>query len=251
LNISNKSFHLFFDDGGVLNDNKARGPKWQKLIGEWFSPKYGGDEQKWGEANIAVIERETRTIDDIINNQEEIDYSMVKRELDQAWLEGMFRYMSIDFPQKSEYDKILAEIIGFIAPKAIAPYPGIISVIYEIYKKYGSLNTASNESSDMLKLYLSGMGLLSCFSNLYGPDLVNTFKSSPTYFNRIFEQLGIEPSQVIIIEDRPTVINYINQIGAIPIQSRFSKDFDPVTQYVVGSPKQLLNTLEEITSNSL
>ncbi|MCE7740341.1 MAG: hypothetical protein KAU62_16055 [Candidatus Heimdallarchaeota archaeon] len=36
-------FSILFDDGGVMNDNTLRGIQWQKLVGEFFSHKYGGE----------------------------------------------------------------------------------------------------------------------------------------------------------------------------------------------------------------
>ena len=48
---------LFFDDGGVLNDNAARGPQWQRLVGEYLEPRLGGTAAGWGLANCLVMER--------------------------------------------------------------------------------------------------------------------------------------------------------------------------------------------------
>ena len=45
---------LFIDDGGVLNDNERRGAEWRRLIGEYLSPRLGGEPPVWGEANRIV-----------------------------------------------------------------------------------------------------------------------------------------------------------------------------------------------------
>ena len=55
---------LFVDDSGVLNDNRLRGPQWDRLVGEFFPPLLGGRPEAWPEANRVVAERdwiETRT----------------------------------------------------------------------------------------------------------------------------------------------------------------------------------------------
>ena len=44
---NSSEFSIFFDDGGVMNDNILRGIQWQKMIGDFFSPKYGGESHKW------------------------------------------------------------------------------------------------------------------------------------------------------------------------------------------------------------
>ncbi len=38
---------LFIDDGGVLNDNERRGAEWRRLIGEYLSPRLGGEPPAW------------------------------------------------------------------------------------------------------------------------------------------------------------------------------------------------------------
>jgi len=42
---------VFFDDGGVLNDNRIRGKQWKTLVGEYYHTRFGGDPEIWGEAN--------------------------------------------------------------------------------------------------------------------------------------------------------------------------------------------------------
>ncbi|OLS23451.1 MAG: hypothetical protein HeimC2_26550 [Candidatus Heimdallarchaeota archaeon LC_2] len=39
--MQNSRYSIFFDDGGVINDNASRGPQWSKLIAKFFIPKYG------------------------------------------------------------------------------------------------------------------------------------------------------------------------------------------------------------------
>ncbi|MFV2014489.1 MAG: hypothetical protein ACC656_03610 [Candidatus Heimdallarchaeota archaeon] len=53
--LQKSEYTLFFDDGGVINDNEARGPQWQKLIAEYFMPKYSKTYEEWGKANIFVF----------------------------------------------------------------------------------------------------------------------------------------------------------------------------------------------------
>jgi hypothetical protein len=48
---------LFLDDGGVMNDNRLRGPQWQRLVAEFFVPRLGGTQEAWSEANRIVISR--------------------------------------------------------------------------------------------------------------------------------------------------------------------------------------------------
>jgi len=49
------SFAIFFDDGGVLNDNSIRAPQWKAFCGEFFHSRFGGDPEVWGEVNQNVM----------------------------------------------------------------------------------------------------------------------------------------------------------------------------------------------------
>ena len=54
--LKNTDWHIFFDDGDVLNDNKIRGTQWGELIGENMVPRFGGTRELWGIANTKMIE---------------------------------------------------------------------------------------------------------------------------------------------------------------------------------------------------
>ena len=56
LAASGNKYVIFIDDGGVLNDNERRAVEWQRLIGEFLSPRLGGEPLAWGEANRIVFE---------------------------------------------------------------------------------------------------------------------------------------------------------------------------------------------------
>ena len=45
---------IFLDDGGVLNDNARRGPQWQRLVGEFFAPRLGGEPECLGAQRTAT-----------------------------------------------------------------------------------------------------------------------------------------------------------------------------------------------------
>ena len=65
---------IFLDDGGVMNDNTLRGPQWQRLVGEYLSPRLGGSLQAWAEANKHVATREVKLYMDHEWATGELDY---------------------------------------------------------------------------------------------------------------------------------------------------------------------------------
>ena len=71
----NSDIFIFFDDGGVLNDNEIRGKQWKKYCGELFSSRFGGDPETWGEVNYQVI---SRYIDIFWKDWKEISMLMIE-----------------------------------------------------------------------------------------------------------------------------------------------------------------------------
>src|SRR3990170_2049841 len=49
--------YVFIDNGGVLTDNAARRPIYQRLVGEYFVRRYGGTQTAWEEANTDTAPR--------------------------------------------------------------------------------------------------------------------------------------------------------------------------------------------------
>ena len=53
--LNTSDFYIFFDDGGVLNDNRIRGEQWKNYCGEFFYSQFGEDPESWAKANHKVI----------------------------------------------------------------------------------------------------------------------------------------------------------------------------------------------------
>jgi HAD superfamily hydrolase (TIGR01509 family) len=76
------------------------------------------------------------------------------------------------------------------------------------------LHTASGESSEDLDGYLQGMGVRACFDRLYGPDLLDTFKDGPRFYERIFADASVAPQNALVVDDNPTAVGWAAQAGA-------------------------------------
>jgi len=221
--VTLKDWVIFFDDGGVMNDNSLRGEQWKKILVEYLVPRYGGDPEVWKKANHKAVEILIREMEILRNSNLSISFSKHQEHLDKLWLEYMFRAHPIDFPPATEYSTICREIDAFVTPQVKSSYPGIIEAIKEIYSIGLPLHTASGELSVQLNGYLTGMGIRHCFSTLYGPDLINTFKGGKEYFQAIFTSEKILPSQAIIIDDSPKILTIAEDLGAKVIHSCVDK----------------------------
>ena len=205
---------IFLDDGGVMNDNSQRASQWQRLVGEYFMPLLGGTSEAWIEANRIV----TSDLFDTENWQKRINAASNYASFDHVyqfdWLRGMCAYLGIQPPPQEECVKLARRAIDYITPRVHAAFPGAVDAIRMLQKQGHTLHTASGTSSIDLAAILEGMGVRDCFSRLYGPDLVDTFKAGPEYYERIFADAGISTANALVVDDSPQAINWAAQVGA-------------------------------------
>jgi HAD superfamily hydrolase (TIGR01509 family) len=95
-----------------------------------------------------------------------------------------------------------------------AALPGVGDTIRALCRQGYMLHTASGESSLDLEGYLQAMGVRDCFGRLYGPDLIDTLKEGPEYYDRIFADLGIAAAEALVVDDSPRATRWATQVGA-------------------------------------
>ncbi|MHA1346028.1 MAG: HAD family hydrolase [Candidatus Heimdallarchaeaceae archaeon] len=245
-------FAVFFDDGGVMNDNRIRGLQYQKLVGEYFTPKFGGEPYLWAESNVNFIEEIMKEYSKAIydgNDGSDIDYKTYHADFVKRWVEEMFNYVGVKLPAKSEYNQIYREAIEYITPNVRSTYPGVVDSIKKLKRLGFNLYTASAEDSLEIKGYLQGMRVRDLFENFYGPDLVNTHKTSDNFFKRVLDDVWFEPDKTIVIEDKPRFLEYALNSGANVIQACLTGDFEPSYQYYVKDMNELPKIITDLVSN--
>lgn len=239
-------YKIFFDDGGVLNDNQVRGKQWQKHCGDFFQTKFGGTSKLWGEANYRLINK----LMDRFWGEKHQNYSSFAdfyKQFKIDWVNGMFEEIGVNRPTQINYEEFYDAVGNYVIPKVRSAIPGVIKCIKKLYKKGFALYTSSGMVSNELELYLEDMGVRHCFERLYGPDLVNTRKIDTfTFYTKIFKQLDLKPTFAIIIEDRPRFIRPVLKIGANVIQSCITGEFEPQFPYIVTKMKDLPKIIEQL-----
>ncbi len=205
---------IFLDDGGVMNDNLLRAAQWQRLVGEFFIPLLGGTSEAWREANRLVA-------DDLFQPdawQARLlafpDYNSFDFAYQLEWLRGMCEFIGLVTPSDEECMDLSNRATAFITRRVFAAFPGVVETIRQLYNQGYTLHTASGESSLDLKGYLIAMKVGDCFGRLYGPDLINTFKNGPEYYERIFADLALHPEDALVVDDNPGVLSWAAQLGA-------------------------------------
>jgi len=249
--FQNADFHIFFDDGDVLNDNTIRSKQWGELIGEFMVPKFGGEPEDWGAANTKVIgDFVSKGIPTLMVDQKEKTHRQFIEWFREKWINDMFDYVGIERPNRGDYEKIYYETAEYVDYRIRSAFPGVTETIKALYDNGFNLYTASGVESIELNYYLEGMGIRKYFKKLYGPDLVNILKLDEKFYTAILSDLKILPKHAIFIDDKPYFLNMAKNVGAHIIQACFSGDFEPEFEYAIKNMKDLPKIIEKVTITS-
>jgi phosphoglycolate phosphatase-like HAD superfamily hydrolase len=238
---------VFLDDGGVMNDNHVRGPQWQRLVGEFFAPILGGRPEAWGEANQVVATRLFADLDAwSARLRAASDYLSFDRALQLEWLGGMCELMGIPAPTEEESLDLARRANAFVTRRVRAAFPGAVDAIRTLCAQGYTLHTASGESSADLAGYLEGMGVRDCFGRLYGPDLIDTLKAGPEYYERLLAGAGVAPTDALVVDDSPRAVAWAMEVGARAALIGREPYADTGTALRIGSLAELPEIIERL-----
>src|SRR5690348_2882262 len=175
---------IFLDDGGVMNDNERRAPQWRRLVGEYFAPRLGGAPDAWAEANFTMTTNLFAADAWLARLAAASSYADFQRTYHLDWLGEMCALVGVPAPSEAECLALTQAADEWIISQVQSAFPGAVEAIRTLHKRGVTLHTASGESSAELAGYLTGMGVRECFGRLYGPDLLDCFKTGPEYYAR-------------------------------------------------------------------
>jgi HAD superfamily hydrolase (TIGR01509 family) len=233
---------LFLDDGGVLSDNRLRAPQWQRLVGEFFTPILGGAPSAWAKANRQVADQffvhgGWQTI-----MESGPDYASTERRYYIEWLGRMCSVVGVRCPADEQCVELGLRAEAAIAPRVKAPIPGAAEVVRALRAAGYSLHTASGASSTMLGYILQPLGIRDCFGRLYGPDLINTHKNGPAYYQRLLADCGVTAGDALFVDDSPAALAWAAQTGARTVLVGQKPDAGDSNK--IGSLTELPDTLQ-------
>ncbi|MFL5659369.1 MAG: HAD family hydrolase [Ktedonobacteraceae bacterium] len=205
---------IFLDDGGVMNDNNVCALQWQRLVSEYFVPLLGGSPEAWSRANRVVADRLFEPDAWRRRVQAAADYRSFDRAYQVEWLRDMCELVGVGTPPEEECLHLARGAAAFITRRVQAAFPGVVDTIRALRRQGYMLHTASGESSLDLEGYLQAMGVRDCFGRLYGPDLIDTLKEGPEYYERIFADLGIAATEALVVDDSSRATRWATQVGA-------------------------------------
>jgi len=104
--------------------------------------------------------------------------------------------------------------------RSVALFPRAREVVRGLQLRGFRLAIASGNDYGTLHHALVGCGLRSYFEKLYGADLVDCAKEGQEFYAAIFADLGLEPSQALVVDNDPKSIQWASEAGAQAIQVR-------------------------------
>ncbi|HEY7358118.1 MAG TPA: HAD-IA family hydrolase [Ktedonobacterales bacterium] len=205
---------VFLDDGGVMNDPRLRGAQWRRLVAEFFAPRLGGPPEAWAEANRAFTNALFEPAAWQNRLQAARDYQDFDYTYQLEWLKSMCSLVGVTTPADAECYSLAFQAAAFITRQVHSAFPGVVEAICVLHQRGYLLHTASGEPSTDLTGYLEAMGVRNCFQRLYGPDLINTLKNGPDYYERAFADAGVQPGEALVLDDSPQAVAWATQAGA-------------------------------------
>lgn len=208
-----------------MNDNRVRGPQWQRLLGEFLPSRLGGNAEQWAEANRVVID----PLLDILTRDPLAPYDAVYREYRLAWVRAMCEHLGIPAPDDKAALALERDASDYVTQRVRSALPGAVEAIRAFGAAGFVLHTASGEASFELDGYLRGMGVREHFGHLFGPDVVNVWKGSAEYYRRMFVHASIDPTDVLIVDDNEQPCVWAREAGAHVVRiTREQSDFESV-----------------------
>jgi HAD superfamily hydrolase (TIGR01509 family) len=236
---------IFLDDGGVLNDNEVRGAEWRRLIGEYLSPRLGGEPLQWAAANRVVFEDQWerfQTWSEIhLLDDEYVDFFSDGTEL-VRWLREMCEHVGVPVPDEAA--DVAAATERYVQARIRSGYEDAAPGVHALSEAGYMLATASGEQSHELEMYLVALGIRDCFAgHLYGPDLVRAHKASPVYYERILADSGVSAVGALVVDDNTNAVAWAAQAGMRTVHMCRQGEPAPAADHVVSSLLELVDLL--------
>jgi FMN phosphatase YigB (HAD superfamily) len=188
---------IFLDAAGVLLDTDVMPAQWQRLVGEFFAPRLGGDPAAWGPANAWAAERLWARYRDPGGTPNE-----THMRLRRLWLREMCERVGVATPRDSA--GLVLEAHAWICERVIAPQVGAVEAARALKAAGHRLFTSTGQPSWEIAGYLRALGVRELFEEpTYGSDLVDRWKTSSAFYTRILQDAQVQASAAVTVDDSP------------------------------------------------
>lgn len=219
---------LFFDFDDTLSDPIPFFLQFARAFGAGLCARFGGETEAWEKA----------TADMLIAVEDDYKQRFVGQPTNGYcnWLNGLHHrgmqqvFDAMHCPLPDDVERLAAETQFRALSQCNAAFPGATEALQALAGQGYPMHMASGQESRYLRDGLTGMGLVTYFGQLYGPDLVDCAKEGPEYYQRVFDSAGVESNEAIIIDDYPPAIGWAVEVGAKVIQAKLTPVRDEETQ---------------------
>ncbi len=205
---------LFIDKGGVLVDNAQLSGQWQRLLGEFLPSRLGRSPEDWARANRVALGRQIARWEAAAATA--TGPADVRGWFDRdgrQWLYDMCDDLAVSRPRADAADALAAEAVRHVKAGLSFDTPHTLDRLRALRRRGLVLHMTSGDASDDLELYLRQIGARDLFGQVYGSDLVNTWKSSGAYYRAILAETGADPRRTWVIDDSPRAIGWGEECG--------------------------------------
>ena len=219
---------LFIDKGGVLIDNTTLSPQYRRLLGEFLPTELGGDSDAWANANVGAAERAFARYQQAYQTAPTTSVRDWYAEDVRRWLYEMCDEVGRPRPPAAQADRIASAAHEYVRRRVDIRAPQIVERLRDFRKRDLTLHVASGDQHADLVGYLETLGVLELFERVYGSDLVNAWKSGPSYYRAILADTGTTAANAVVIDDSPRAIEWAGECGArgVLVQRRAGEPFE-------------------------
>jgi phosphoglycolate phosphatase-like HAD superfamily hydrolase len=206
---------IFLDDGGMMSDNDRWGTQYRVILSEYLAPRLGGSPSQWSDANTAVIAVSMDAFDEFPLDG---GYLAARWIYFVKWLRDMCDLVGVEAPaDEDECADLAGATHHYVWARTECEIPGVGNAIRELHGMGYRIYAGSGTEAVDLDATLRGMGVRDLFTETYGTDLVDTWKGSRIYYDRILVHAGVPPEKALFVDDNNGSIDWANEAGAIGV----------------------------------
>ena len=226
---------IFLDVYGVLMDPAPLAAQWQRLVGEFLSPRLGGDPGAWGEANRYAADRMFARYRDPGGTPRE-----THGRLRRLWFREMCEQVGIAAPKQA--GALAEETFAWVSERLSASFPGTADTLGVLKARGGRLFTAAGLVSQDAAAYLRGLGVRELFEETYGTDVIDRWKTNAGFYRKILEHSGVRPEDAMTVDDQERCLDWATRAG-FARTLLLAPAGTPSTHEVIASLSELVDRL--------
>ena len=205
---------VFFDFEGTLNDTAQSGRLYAADLARWMGRRFPAHEADWGRAVLAGLaamrQHQAAAADQPLPPD---GYDTYRQKELSAWLEAMVEVAGLRLPADLSQAELLSALERAIVLQ-LAPTTGAVDAVRQLARSGMSLYISSGADSRYVERCLVDAGLRECFREVFGPDKLQTLKTSPEFFTRCFAAAEVEPAAAWVVDDSPDPLAWALDLGA-------------------------------------